>query len=381
MDTIVMGGVPWQQALYASMRGEERLVGWAQPAQMFLSLVSQGYRVVCWGYALSYMAGLRRQHRLPCRVVSIGNVTLGGTGKTPLTLWMARWLQRQGWRVVVLSRGYGGYGAARTRVVSEGDGPVCAWSEVGDEPYLLAQELPGVPVLIGACRVLSGRVACEQFGAQVVVLDDGFQHRALRREMDIVLIDATNPFGHGALVPRGNLREPLPALRRASALVLTRTELAGEMLPALIEQLRRWYGHRPIYHMQTVVEALWDVGDQRCEEVTVLRRRRVVAFAGIGNPDAFAATLRQCGCDVVALLVFPDHHRYTVADWQAILDLTRRYGGECVVTTTKDAIRLESSWQAPMPLYTVRTDVTFAHDEKPLTAQLLALLDDTGPGA
>ena len=159
MDTIVMGGVPWQQALYASMRGEERLVGWAQPAQMFLSLVSQGYRVVCWGYALSYMAGLRRQHRLPCRVVSIGNVTLGGTGKTPLTLWMARWLQRQGWRVVVLSRGYGGYGAARTRVVSEGDGPVCAWSEVGDEPYLLAQELPGVPVLIGACRVLSGRVS------------------------------------------------------------------------------------------------------------------------------------------------------------------------------------------------------------------------------
>ena len=378
MDTIVMGGVPWRQALYASMRGERRLV---RCAQAFLGLAAQGYRVACWGHALSYTAGLKRQHRLPCRVVSIGNLTLGGTGKTPLTLWMARWIQRQGWRVVVLSRGYGRHSADRTRVVSEGDGPICAWSEVGDEPYLLAQELPGVPVLVGARRVLSGRMACEQFGAQVVILDDGFQHRALRREMDIVLIDATNPFGHGSLIPRGSLREPLTALRRASALVLTRTELADETLPGLVTQLRRWHGYRPIYHMQTVVKALWHVGDQRCEDVTVLRRRRVVAFAGIGNPDAFAETMRQRGCNVVALLVFPDHHRYTMADWQAIVALTRRYGGECVVTTTKDAIRLESWWQAPIPLYTVRTDVTFAYDTQPLTAQLQAFLDDASPGA
>ncbi len=378
MDMIVMGGVPWQQTLYASMRGEKRLGGCTQA---FLALASQGYRVARWGHALSYTAGLRRQHRLPCRVVSIGNLTLGGTGKTPLTLWMARWFQHQGWRVAVLSRGYGGYGTGETRVVSEGRGPVCSWSEVGDEPYLLAQELPGVPVLVGACRVLSGRVACEQFGAQVVLLDDGFQHRALQREMDMVLIDATNPFGHGALVPRGNLREPLAVLRRASALVLARTELAGETLPGLITQLRRWHGQRPIYHMQTVVEALWHVGDQRCEDVTVLHRQRVVAFAGIGNPDAFAATLQQLGCEVAALLVFPDHHRYTVADWRAILDLARQYGGECVVTTTKDAIRLESTWRASIPLYTVRIDVTFAHDEKPLTTQLQALLDDAGSGA
>jgi tetraacyldisaccharide 4'-kinase len=293
---------------------------------------------------------------------------------------MARWLQRQGWRVAVLSRGYGGRRVGETRVVSDGEGPVCAWSDVGDEPYLLAQELPGVPVLVGARRVLSGRVACEQFGAQVVVLDDGFQHRALQREIDVVLIDAMRPFGHGALVPRGNLREPVSALRRASVLVLTRTELAGETLPELIVQLRRWHGQRPIYRMHTVMQTLWHVGEQRCEEATVLQHRRVVAFAGIGNPQAFAATLRQGGCEVAALLVFPDHYRYTITDWQAIVEMAQRYGGECVVTTTKDAVRLQQSWQASIPLYTVRTEVTFAHDEQPLTAQLQALLDATDSG-
>jgi tetraacyldisaccharide 4'-kinase len=186
-------------------------------------------------------------------VVSIGNLTLGGTGKTPLTMWVARWYQQQGVRVAVLSRGYGARPAARCRVVSSGHGPLLAWQEAGDEPYLLACALPGVPVLIGKDRYGTGRYACEQFGAQVVILDDGFQHHALQRDLDIVLIDASNPFGSGTLFPRGILREPLRALRRAHAIVLTRVELAGAQLPVLCQQIRLEQS-TAISHMATVVE-------------------------------------------------------------------------------------------------------------------------------
>jgi tetraacyldisaccharide 4'-kinase len=374
VQTILMGGLRWRQALYRSMWGPQAPPLWLQVGLAPLWLASQGYRGLACGHLASYTWGVCRRRQLPCAVVSIGNLTLGGTGKTPLTMWVARWYQQQGWRVAVLSRGYGARPAAPLRVVSAGDGPLLDWQAAGDEPYLLACSLPGVPVLIGKDRYHTGRYAYEQFGAQVLILDDGFQHYALRRDLDIVLIDTSNPFGPGTLLPRGILREPLRALRRADAIVLTRVEMAGETLPALCQQIRRWNGQQPIYRLATVVEALHQRETSSVVDLAALRPQRVVAFVGIGNPQAFISTLTQLGAEVVALLVFPDHHPYTQEDWRTIVATVDQQQAACLVTTEKDAVRLAPSWQASVPLYTLRIGVTFAAGEALFSDQLRALM-------
>lgn len=367
-----MGHLRWRQALYANMWGYAPPSAWRQCGLLPLWLAAQGYRGLATAHRASYDWGMCRRRRLPCPVVSIGNLTLGGTGKTPLTMWVARWYQQQGWRVAVLSRGYGARTAMAMQVVSAGHGPLLDWRAVGDEPYMLACALPGVPVLIGKSRYQTGRYAHEQFGAQVLILDDGFQHYALQRDLDVVLIDASNPFGCGALLPRGILREPLTALRRADALVLTRVEMATVPLPVLCQRLRRWSRQQPIYCMTTTVEAVqqWDTG--KTGDGAMLRQRRVVAFAGIGNPQAFVTTLTQLGAEVAALLVFPDHHPYTPEDWQTIVATCDRQQATCLVTTEKDAVRLIPSWQTAVPVYTLRLGVTLAANA--LVSELRALM-------
>ena len=369
-----MGGRRWPQALYTSLWRPTAPSLWWQVGLTPLWLASQCYRGLAHGHLASYTWGVRQRRTLPCAVVSIGNLTLGGTGKTPLTMWVARWYQQQGWRVAVLSRGYGARPPTRLRVVSSGNGPLIDWQAAGDEPYLLACCLPGVPVLIGKDRYRTGRYAYEQFGAHVLILDDGFQHYALQRDLDIVLIDASNPFGSGSLFPRGILREPLGALRRADAMVLTRVEMAGETLPALCQQMRRWNKQQPIYCLTTVVEALHRQDTPSAVDLATLRQGRVVAFVGIGNPQAFVTTLTRLGAEVAALLVFPDHHPYTQEDWQTIVATADKQQAVCLVTTEKDAVRLAPSWQASVPVYTLRIGVMFAASDALFSHQLQALI-------
>jgi tetraacyldisaccharide 4'-kinase len=338
-----------------------------------LWLLSLLYGVIVMGRYASYAWGLCRRRRLPCRVISVGNLTVGGTGKTPLTIWLARWYRRQGWRVVVLSRGYGAHRERPVQVVSTGAGPLIDWRAAGDEPYMLAQALPGIPVLIALDRYLGGRYACEHFRAQVLILDDGFQHYALHRDLDVVLIDASNPFGAGALLPRGMLREPLRALQRADVVVLTRVDMATETLSALYKHIRRWHARPPISSV-TVAEALSQWGHDRLETPTQLAGQRVVAFAGIGNPSALVATLEQLGAEVVACLVYPDHHPYTLDDWQAILEVAQQQRAAYLVTTDKDAVRMATDWDAPLPLYTVRVGITFVQGHESFTQQLATLM-------
>ena len=365
----------WRRVVYDGMQGLP-VPFWVRAGLSPLWLVSQGYRAAAGAHRV-YTSGNRR--RLPCPVVSIGNLTLGGTGKTPLTEWAAQWYRRQGWRLAVLSRGYGGVSTEQPQVVSVGDGPLADWRTAGDEAYLLARRLPGVPVLVGRDRYASGLVACEHFGAQVLVLDDGFQHHALHRDCDIVLIDASNPFGHGALLPRGTLREPLHALRRAQVIVLSRVEMARNAVPGLCEQIRRYAGRQPIYRM-AVSPAGLNRPDTGCSvDVSWLQQRRVVAFAGLGNPRAFAASLAQCRARVAAFLAFPDHHPYTPADWRAVCDAASREGVEALVTTEKDAVRLEASWLPPVPLYALRINVDITPHDPPLTTHLDALMHHATP--
>jgi tetraacyldisaccharide 4'-kinase len=371
-----MGRSRWHYTLYRHMCGEVGASGWLKLGFVPLWILSQVYRSLVYIHRQSFQLGWRARYGLPCRVISVGNLTVGGTGKTPLAMWLARWCLDQGWQVAVLSRGYGGQSGNVPHVVSPRQGKAQAWSTVGDEPYLLAQELPHVPVVVGKDRVRSGMYANCQFGTQVLILDDGFQHYRLARDLDLVLIDATNPFGHGSLLPRGILREPLQALQRADAVVLTRVELATDNLPAVCQRIRQWYPHGPIYHMKTTVEALSVRDAQSAEETLPLCGRRVVAFVGIGNPSAFAATLTQLGCEVAALLVFRDHHPYTLEDWQAIVETASQYDASGIVTTTKDDIRLDAAWQAPIPLYTLRIDVAFVEGEATLEQQLRTVIAD-----
>ncbi len=375
-----MGRSCWQYMLYRYMCGEKRPSRCAQLALAPLWLGSFLYGGVAYGHRQGFRWGWRAQRRLPCRVISIGNLTVGGTGKTPLTMWLARWCLEQGWRVAILSRGYGGEESGEPCVVSPCRGGAQAWSAVGDEPYLLAKELPDVPVVVGKDRYQSGLYAYRQFGTDVLILDDGFQHYRLARDLDIVLIDATNPFGHGALLPRGILRESLPALRRADAVVFTRVELAQASLRAVDQRVRQWYPCGPIYHMSTTVEALVQGDAEMAEGASSLGQRRVLAFVGIGNPAAFAATLDLLGYDVPALLVFRDHHPYTLVDWQAIMDAAQKYHVVGVVTTTKDYVRLDPSWEAPIPLYTLRTGVAFTQGSAQLQQQLRAVMTDLQDG-
>lgn len=378
MRMIEMHRGGWRRAVYDGMQGLPIPV-WVRAALSPLWLASQGYRVAAGVHRAGYTSGMRRRHRLPCPVISIGNLTLGGTGKTPLTAWTAQWYRRQGWRVAVLSRGYGGMAIDQPQVVSAGDGPVTDWRTAGDEVFLLARRLPGIPVLAGRNRHASGLYACERFGVQVLVLDDGFQHHALHRDCDIVLIDASNPFGHGALLPRGMLREPLRALRRAQVIVLSRVETAGKAVSGLCEQIRRYAGQQPIYRMAVSPEGLYRHDTCCSVDPSWLQQRRVVAFAGLGNPRAFVASLQQCRAHVAAFLAFPDHYPYTPADWQAICDVARREEAEALVTTEKDAVRLDAAWPLPVSLYTLRVNVELTPRDPPLTVHLDALMHHATP--
>lgn len=342
-------------------------------------LVLAGLTVLSWvyrgGVALRnklYDLGISRTVQLPCVVVSVGNITTGGTGKTPIVEYLARLLQSQGWRVSILSRGYRSALTEKRAVgiVSDTGGVKLTAQQAGDEAYLLAKNLPQVPVVIGKDRSLAGKVACKRFGCDVAILDDGFQHRRLHRDIDVVAVDATNPFGNGHLLPRGFLRESLRELRRADVIVLTRTDqVPNEKLVELRRQLRRWNQTAPIYltiHSPAAWERLTSVGSnvgaQKTKGLFSLNKlvsSKVIAVSGIGNPDSFAKTLTDIGVQVAGHLRFADHHDYEPADVEKIIHFAHARQVKTVVITEKDAVKfaangLESLQNAGLELYVLR---------------------------
>jgi tetraacyldisaccharide 4'-kinase len=299
--------------------------------RIVLSLLSLPYRGAVATRNRFYNRSILRQERLPCPVISVGNLTVGGTGKTPTVILIAQLLREKGRRPAVLSRGYGGTAAAPVNVVSDGKRILMGWRESGDEPILIAGAVPGVPVLIGPERVHTGRVAIERYGADVLILDDAFQHRALFRDLDIVMLDSTHPLGNGFLLPRGPLREPREALRRAHLLLWTGDPEPGNPLPGG-PSLPSFRGiHRP----QTLVEATG-----RALPIAELFGKKVCAFAGIGNPETFRRSLIGLGAEVVAFRAFPDHHPYCTSDLEALRRLSAESAADRIVTTEKDGIRL-----------------------------------------
>jgi tetraacyldisaccharide 4'-kinase len=301
-----------------------------------------------------YDRGWRQARRLPGPVLSIGNLTVGGAGKTPLTAYLAGRYQAAGCRVAVLSRGYGGQ-AAGINIISDGRRVFLKPPQAGDEAYLLAQKLPGIPVVTGADRYRAGLRAWEAFQPELMLLDDGFQHFQLHRDLDVVLLDAGRPFGNGRLLPRGPLREPVSTLQRPLVLVLSRYEPNRHH--------STWEALRQAFPAAVLVRAVFRPAQALvypgCREVGLeeLTGKPLAAMAGLARPEFFADDLRELGVDLRDFFRFPDHHVFTRDELAELAASARRQGAEGLVTTEKDWVRLAGRWSFDLPLYVVHMEV------------------------
>jgi tetraacyldisaccharide 4'-kinase len=321
---------------------------------------SLAYRVAVGLRNAAYDRGWVRSVQLPCTVVSVGNLTVGGTGKTACVELVARKLLGMGRRVAVLSRGYGG-----TRTAP------------ADEPQLLARHLDGVPVLVGARRDQTGRSAASAFGADTVILDDGFQHRRVKRDCEIVLVSSRMPLGGWALLPRGPMREPLESLARAEIVIITKADEALEKLAALRERLRGLARQALVATAVHEPVGLLDVGTGSRGEPSRLSGMRVALVSSIGDPEGFEATVRRLQASVLWHEAFPDHHRYTSADWQRIVERSARERPEAILTTEKDWVRLTPfpipHSPFPIPLWVLEIQMKLHSGEAELDARLAGL--------
>jgi len=299
--------------------------------------------------AALYARGLLTQYTLPCRVMSIGNLTVGGTGKTPVVIALASALRDRGYRVGVVSRGYKRSSADEIVEVSDGQAVLGNPGETGDEPWLIAQRCPGVSVAVGADRAAVGRYLIGRHHVDTLIMDDGYQHMALRRDTNILVMDAGAPFGNGYLLPRGRLREPLSAMARATAVLVTRASQAAR-LDALKAAVCAVAPSVPVWVTDFAPCALVPVGGSTTVEPSVLKGERVLAVSGIGNPASFQALLETVGATVAEHCVFPDHHAYSLEDVQTVRQVAARAGAARIVTTEKDAVKLAGLVSSPSPL-------------------------------
>lgn len=319
-----------------------------------------------------YRTGLLPSVRLPVPVISVGNLTLGGTGKTPLVQYIARMLQRQGRRPAIVSRGYGGTARGRCNLVSAGDMPLLPASEAGDEPRFLAETLPGVPVLTGRARKFPARRAVE-LGADVLILDDGFQHLALKRDLNLVLFHADTLAGNSRVFPGGDLREPVGALRRADAFILTGTcDRNRERADRFAVLLTMRFPGRPVFRAGYEPASIltYEEGLSSTIEFGALRAAPLYAFAGIAQPETFTRTLRALNLDIVGFQFLPDHVPYRQAQLAELFDQARQMGAVACITTEKDMVKLRGlDWS--MPVHSLRMEARLGEDFQDfLTARL-----------
>lgn len=286
----------------------------------------------------AYEHGFLRIKKLPCPVISVGNLTLGGTGKTPAVIAIAAFLGQQGMKTAVVSRGYGRREESPTVVVSDGTGILVDPSVSGDEPALMAARLQDVPVIVGKDRFNAGSAAITRFRPDVLVLDDGFQHIRLHRDLNIVLLDGRLPFGNGKLFPAGVLREPVGSLRRADVVLITRSEQASD-LSSLRSRIAR-ITPAPVFTAKHVPTDLVGLMDDSRESLASLQGASVLAFSGIAKPESFASLLSELGADVRKVIDFPDHYQYAPEDLERLRSQARESGAPLIVTTEKDGVKL-----------------------------------------
>lgn len=340
-----------------------------------LQVLSWIYSGVIQGWVWLYRKRILHDQPLGCLVLVVGNLTVGGTGKTPVVEKCARTLRDRGRKVAILSRGYKSKSAPPwkrlwlglthaqpppPRVVSDGQRVLLDSEQAGDEPYMLARNLPGVVVLVDKDRVKAGAYAIKRFGCDTLVLDDGFQYLRLKGSLNLLLVDKTNPFGNGRILPRGILREPVKHLRRANYIFLTKSNGRRDPdLEALIAQHNPGAdliecAHRPQYLQEAGRTPESAEGRQ---PLAWLKGRRVFAFSGIAAPESFEKFLRDLGAMVMGRERFLDHYRYSAEELSELAAQARREGAECLVTTEKDAVRLPPEAAGKLPIYYLRLEI------------------------
>jgi tetraacyldisaccharide 4'-kinase len=305
-----------------------------------------------------YSVGLRakkayslgRQRRLPCRVISIGNITVGGTGKTPAAIALAGEAKRRGFSPVILTRGYKG-SAKDPCYVSRGEGPLLSAEEAGDEPALMAERLNGVPIIKGSDRYEAGMFALQDIDAQLsmlnsqmlFILDDGFQHWKLYRDKDILLIDSENPFGNKILLPLGKLREPLTAINRADIVVVTKCQGADcfqqKKINNIITEIKKYNAKAPVFLSGHSI-ATASLRTLETIPLSGLKGSKVFGFCALGNPGSFVSTIVSAGAVFSGVKTFRDHYKYSQADLEEIRTEAEKSGAEWIVTTEKDMIKI-----------------------------------------
>lgn len=369
-----------QSYLYKMVHGEAKGV----LANIFMMVLYFFSFIYCQLLELKltfYRWGLLKQYRLDCHVISLGNITVGGTGKTPTAQRLAVAIRDMGYKVVILNRGYRAKWKGEVGVVSDGEKIYMSATEAGDEAFLLAKNLPKVPVLIGADRAVTGRYAVEQLHADVVILDDGYQHWRLVRDLDILLIDAINIFGNNYMLPRGTLREPLDHLDRADVCLLTKVDQANSDACSIIKNTVKKYNekalivtsvHSPKYFVEV---ADWYKGaSNHTTPIDSLKGKKVTAVSAIGNPASFEQTISDVGAEVIDSVRFADHHDYTMAEMQIIMDNAIECGSDALIITEKDLVKIPAEFihsSRDLPVYVLSMEIAFIDGYDPFI-QLIA---------
>ncbi|MBV9211385.1 MAG: tetraacyldisaccharide 4'-kinase [Acidobacteria bacterium] len=346
------------------------------PANILLSPLSALYGAATRARLMLYRAGALRAEKIPAPVISVGNITTGGTGKTPLVAWLARHAAERGERVCILTRGYGRADESKQVLVSDGATVLAEEREAGDEPRLLAEMLKGsAAVICNADRVAAARWALENLQSTLFILDDGFQHLAIERDLDLVAIDATNAWGGGQLLPLGRLREPLAGLKRADALILTRAHLATD-LNQLRAEAARVSGGLPVLVSRTRTTRVRRLSVELNDEEHVIGAslpQPIAAFCALGNPQNFFAHLKSDGRTLSYTRSFRDHHVYTQSDVDALTLEAKKHGSRALITTAKDAVKL-CGLSFELPCYVNEIEVSF-DDERQMIALIGKALD------
>jgi len=336
---------------------------------MFLSML--------YGFAVKlrtilYDKKIVKSRKLPCPVISIGNLTVGGTGKTPMTIYIAKLLKGLGYQPAVISRGYKGLAENKGGVVSDRQKVILSPEFAGDEPFMMAQNLKEIPVLVGADRFQIGMTAVTQFSLDVIILDDAFQHRRLYRDLDIVLVDDKSLFGNGYLLPRGVLRESISGIARSDLFVLTRCDENSSSSVASLNEVAHGKPIFKSFHEPYVVGILNSSGNEICDrfpgELSVnfefLKSSKVFIFSGIAKNEEFRTTVEHLAGEVAGAIGFKDHHQYTESDWNQITARAQKTSAEYLVTTEKDFVKISGQMQSTMDIVVVGIRVTFKQDEK-----------------
>jgi tetraacyldisaccharide 4'-kinase len=307
-----------------------------------------------------YRRGVFKPRKLNAPVISVGNITAGGTGKTPLVEYVAQMVGAGGTKVCILTRGYGRKDPDRQVLVSDGAGILATEEQAGDEPLLLAERLKGlVAVISNASRLAAGQWALANLKSEVFILDDGFQHLQLARDLNILTVDASDPWGGGKLLPRGLLREPLQGLSRADCIVLTRSDQADN-LNELQGKIKSINPSAPLFASRMRTRGFVRLGtDDIAEEPP----QALAAFSAIGNHDSFVRQLKVEGVDPIAVMRFRDHHRYTQSDLDEIVSKAKSAGAQALATTAKDAVKL-ANLSLAMPCYVLDIEIEIDDEER-----------------